>query len=170
MYTHTLDLIWSLGLNCCCAVLSKCNSNEGDSRRKHERRWDSVPRSAISGALVLYTNKWTIYQFRCRMATSSFAYFFYYFCNELSWWLVVHSSLEERVLCSPSICLFDISSFYLSQSIYNNIAYLYRQYNINVMVIFYHTDFCSLLCPLAKQQILSFFNLSSFFHSMSTLA
>jgi len=38
MYTYTLDLIWSLGLNCCCALLSKCNSNEGDSRRKHERR------------------------------------------------------------------------------------------------------------------------------------
>jgi hypothetical protein len=79
-------------------------------------------------------------------------------CHELL------ESLERALklileLCSPSICLFDISSFYLSQSIYNNIAYLYRQYNISVMVIFYHIDFCSLLCPLAKQQILSFFNL-----------
>jgi hypothetical protein len=36
--------------------------------------------------------------------------------------------------------LFDISSFYLSRRIYNNIIYLYRQYNISVMVIFCDTD------------------------------
>jgi hypothetical protein len=34
------------------------------------------------------------------------------------------------------------SSFYLSRRIYNNNTYLYRQYNINVTVIFfYHTNF-----------------------------
>jgi hypothetical protein len=28
-----------------------------------------------------------------------------------------------------------------SQHIYNNITYLYRQYNINIILIFCHTDF-----------------------------
>jgi hypothetical protein len=31
--------------------------------------------------------------------------------------------------------------FILSRRIYNNIIYLYCQYNISVIVIFYHTDF-----------------------------
>jgi hypothetical protein len=39
--------------------------------------------------------------------------------------------------------LFDINSIYLGQRIYSNITYLYRQYNISVMLMFCHTDFAS---------------------------
>ncbi|KAJ1293300.1 hypothetical protein BS78_01G057100 [Paspalum vaginatum] len=31
-----LGVVWSLNLNCCCALPGKCDSNEGDGRRKHE--------------------------------------------------------------------------------------------------------------------------------------
>jgi hypothetical protein len=48
-------------------------------------------------------------------------------------------SLE--IICAVLKCLFDISSFYLSRHIYNNITYLYRQYAINVIMIFCYTDF-----------------------------
>jgi hypothetical protein len=57
----------------------------------------------------------------------------------------LHHMAAEAICCvmifSILQCLFDISSFYLSRRIYNNIIYLYCQYNINVIVIFCHTNF-----------------------------
>lgn len=144
MYTYTLDLIWSLGLNCCCALLSKCNSNEGDSRRKHERHWDSVPRSAISGALVLYTNKWTIYQFSCRMATSSFAYFFIIFAMNYRGDLLYIVRLKNvSFVPLPYVCSTLVHSIWVSLSII--ILHIYIV-NIILMLWWYFTTRTFVVC------------------------
>jgi hypothetical protein len=69
------------------------------------------------------------------MIVDIFAYFF----KIVSW-------LFRNILCDI-ITIFDTNSFYLSRRIYNNITYLYCQYNISVTVILLyrfciHSDIC----------------------------
>lgn len=61
VFFFTLDLLWSLDLNFCCALPGKCNSDEGDGRRKHEHHWESVPGSAVSGAFTIHASNWKIW-------------------------------------------------------------------------------------------------------------
>jgi hypothetical protein len=60
---------------------------------------------------------------------------------------ILTSQLMSSMVINTGIILvtllrnYGVSSFYLSQCIYNDITYLYRQNNISVNVICWHTNF-----------------------------
>jgi hypothetical protein len=67
--------------------------------------------------------------------------------------------INTRIILVTLLRNFGVSSFYLSQRIYNDIIYLYRQNNISVNVICWHMDFAyhsDVYCPVSICFILIF--------------
>jgi DMSO/TMAO reductase YedYZ heme-binding membrane subunit len=80
---------------------------------------------------------------------------------------ILTSQLMSSMVINTGIILvtllrnFGVSSFYLSQRIYNDITYLYRQNYICVNVICWHTDFAyhsDVCCPVSICFILIFYS------------